>query len=128
MSELICEEFCFTTRLLTIHILNVLTTAHHRQHLTDVLESSKHKLDVDVLVGTLKKTLAFEKELCERFGPIEVEYEPSPEELSEEANDESEELTEEEQLNPQSASAIRARWKRYQNEKLKVFELISSLN
>ena len=51
MAELLCEEFCFTTR----------------QHLIDVLEETKHTLDVETLIGALKKTIEVENELSERF-------------------------------------------------------------
>ncbi len=71
-------------------------------------------MDVEILVGVLKKTIAFEKELAERFGPLivddtNVEDDKEP--------DLKEEQTQEELMNPNSAAAIRARWKRFQQQK-----------
>ena len=57
MSELLSEEFCFTTR----------------QHYSELLELTKSYLDVDTLVRAIKKTIEIEDELGERFGFQTVE-------------------------------------------------------
>ena len=40
-----------------------------RQALEVQLEQRRAKLNVEILISALTKTLDFEKELCERFGP-----------------------------------------------------------
>eukprot|EP01119_Soliformovum_irregulare_P016119 TRINITY_DN462_c5_g1_i2.p1 TRINITY_DN462_c5_g1~~TRINITY_DN462_c5_g1_i2.p1 ORF type:complete len:831 (-),score=285.75 TRINITY_DN462_c5_g1_i2:80-2338(-) len=102
MDELLCEEFCFTTR----------------QNLIDILENTRHSLNVDVLVSLIKRTMAFEKELSDRFGTIEVVDVQVEPDLKEEI-DEDDILDPEELANPKSAAAIRAKWKRVQRQNLK---------
>jgi hypothetical protein len=69
MAELLCEEFSFTTRYLFYLVVVYVC----RQQIGEILENTRRYLDVEVLVGVLKKTIAFEKELAERFGPMIIE-------------------------------------------------------
>jgi hypothetical protein len=100
MAELLCEEFCFTTR----------------QHLIDVLEETKHTLDVETLIGALKKTIEVENELSERFSARSLEGE-SVESKPEEEEDEEEASPE--LLNSFSAEAVKEKYRRFQRQQEK---------
>lgn len=73
---MICEEFCFTTRYIFLFMHPMI-----RQHFIDILEATRKTLNADDLVAALLKTIAFEKDLSDRFGEVEV-IERTAEEVS----------------------------------------------
>eukprot|EP01114_Cavostelium_apophysatum_P019690 TRINITY_DN6415_c0_g2_i2.p1 TRINITY_DN6415_c0_g2~~TRINITY_DN6415_c0_g2_i2.p1 ORF type:complete len:816 (-),score=248.73 TRINITY_DN6415_c0_g2_i2:14-2461(-) len=95
MNELICEEFCFTTR----------------QNMTDYLELNRKTLDADILISGMTKTIAFEKELGELFVEfVEQPTQPPPEEEKPEENAAV-------AANPYSIEAVQNRYKKFAKQK-----------
>jgi len=106
MGELLCEEFCFTTR----------------QALEVQLEQRRTALNVEILITSLTKTLDFEKELCDRFPPetAEVQVSQPDEEEKEEDLEETTDVTPKTEVhNPHSIEAIKNRYKQFQKEEKK---------
>eukprot|EP01114_Cavostelium_apophysatum_P021812 TRINITY_DN7705_c0_g1_i1.p1 TRINITY_DN7705_c0_g1~~TRINITY_DN7705_c0_g1_i1.p1 ORF type:complete len:856 (+),score=183.73 TRINITY_DN7705_c0_g1_i1:75-2642(+) len=105
VAEMLCEEFCFITR----------------QSIVDNLEETKRSLDVEVLISALKKTIAFEKELVDRFGveivdksyPIPIENTLSEEDQTDLNNSG---VHNEENL---AVEAVKSKWRQFQKDKIK---------